>query len=103
MVHSKYHEHHEHIKSLCLEFESIGADSWECYNPLSIRSRYFNFQTEWWGDLFETRYLYYVDSYPGNVYTADLSLRAFEIAKEIFETAEKIHEQNWSEFTLKYM
>jgi HEPN domain-containing protein len=103
MVHSKYHEHHEHIKSLCWEFESIGADSWECYNPLSIRSRYFNFQTEWWGDFFETRYLYYVDSYPGNVYTADLSLRAFEIAKEIFETAEKIHEQNWSEFTLKYM
>jgi len=26
-------------------------------------------------------------------------LRAFEIAKEIFEIAERIHELNWCEFT----
>jgi len=90
-VETPYHRFHDCFKSLCSEFEAIGKDSWVCANPLSVRSRYFNFQTSLKSD---SIHQYYVDSFPGLVYTRELATRAFEIAKEMFDMAEQVHEMN---------
>ena len=86
----------DRFQTLCHRFESIGADSWTCPNPLSIRSRYFNFQT--WNNHTESHLHYYVDSFPGLVYTQDLATEAYEIAEEIFQMSESIFEDIVNDF-----
>ena len=76
------------FEDLCYYFELIGADSWTSPKPLSIRSRYFNYQSS--TDHLDSRYHYYVDSYPGIVYTSDLATEAYHIAAEMFELCEII-------------
>ena len=83
-----YSRFSDRFETLCHRFESIGADSWTVPNPLSIRCRYFNFQTG--RKHKESLYHYYVDSYPGLVYTPDLATEAYEIAEEIFQMSEII-------------
>jgi HEPN domain-containing protein len=89
----------DQFETLCERFESIGAESWTCPNPLSIRCRYFNFQTN--TKFFESRYHYYVDSYPGLVYTTDQAKEAYEIADEIFQLSERIFEELLHDFEYK--
>ena len=79
------------FETLCHCFEFIGAESWTSPKPLSIRCRYFNYQTS--TDHLESRYHYYVDSYPWIVYTNDLATEAYEIAAEMFELCENIFKE----------
>ena len=83
-----YSWYYDRFQTLCERFESIGADSWTCPNPLSIRCRYFNFQSSY--KFIESRYHYYVDSYPGIIYTQEVASEAYEIADEIFKLCEEI-------------
>jgi HEPN domain-containing protein len=84
------------FETLCHCFENIGAESWTFQKPLSIRSRYFNYQSS--TDPIESRYHYYVDSYPGIVYTSDLAIEAYEIAAEMFELCEIIFDEILKKF-----
>jgi len=45
-----------------------------------------------------SRFHYYVDSYPGVVFTKDVAKIAYAIAKEIFRMTEIIHEENIQNF-----
>jgi len=94
-----YSEHHSKFKELCEMFESLGAEGWVINSPLSIRSRYFNFQTDWSPG---SRLHFYSDSYPGVVFTKDVAETAYAIAKEIFELTENIHEENLQNFYEEY-
>ena len=84
------------FEDLCYYFELIGAESWTSPKPLSIRSRYFNYQTS--TAHLESRYHYYVDSYPGIVYTSDLATEAYEIAAEMFELCDIIFDEILNNF-----
>jgi HEPN domain-containing protein len=90
-----YSKYASQFQPLCEIFESLGAESWTIEMPLSIRSRYFNFQTDWSPG---SRFHYYVDSYPGVVFTKDVAKIAYAIAKEIFRMTEIIHEENIQNF-----
>ncbi len=65
--------------------------------PILIRSRYFNYQTDW-DQPWETRFLYYFDSYPGVVFTQKIAQTGYEKAKRIFEMSEIIHKENVESF-----
>ena len=93
--HHPYSKFADRFETLCYRFESIGAESWTCPNPLSIRCRYFNFQTVGDGN---SHLHYYVDSYPGLVYTQDLATEAYEIANEIFSMSEEIFDELLNNF-----
>jgi HEPN domain-containing protein len=94
-----YSKHHSKFQELCEMFESLGAEGWVINSPLSIRSRYFNFQMDWSPG---SRFHFYSDSYPGVVFTKDVSQSAYAIAKEIFELTENIHEENLLNFYEEY-
>lgn len=70
------------FEDLCYYFEMIGEESWTRPKPLSIRSRYFNYQN--------STYHYYVDSYPGIVFSSDHATEAYYIAAEMFELCDVI-------------
>jgi len=92
-----YAKYHDEFIYLCELFESLGHDSWTVDMPISIRSRYFNYQTDW-DQPWESRFHYYVDSYPGVVFTQELAQTGYEIAQRIFEMSEIIHEENVESF-----
>ena len=94
-----YEKYNEQFQTLCDRFESLGAESWMYRQPLSIRSRYFNYQTESLKNS-ESQNHYFVNSYPGVVFTCDVATEAFEIAKALFEMSEHIHEENVQNFDI---
>ena len=100
-AHNPYSMYSDRFETLCHHFESIGADSWTFPKPLSIRCRYFNYQSSTF-DL-SSRHHYYVDSYPGLVYTRDLATEAYEIAEEIFKLSEIIIEELVNKFETEFV
>jgi HEPN domain-containing protein len=92
-----YRKFQDEFLYLCKVFESLGHETWTVDMPISIRSRYFNYQTDW-NQPWESRFHYYVDSYPGVVFTPEIAQTGYEIAKRIFEMSEIIHEENVESF-----
>jgi len=89
-TYTRYEKFQDEFVYLCKVFESLGHETWTVNMPISICSRYFNFQTDW-DQPWESQFHYYVDSYPGVVFTHEIAQTGYEIAKRKFEMSEIIH------------